>query len=308
MGVSNQTQITPEFRTKLRDKVRKTRIPLKDLLSLQDDLPPNLTISQVEGWIRGKINEGDQAAVQYMLDACDDRIKAIERVPITQADQELLKAEQERTGYNFKSLVNSSKYPVPDKITVTILNHITSRTHETVRKDHLLFFKHSFADLLDATDTVRRSYLSRTHNGEITAEILQTLNAYKAEAIHPNTSLEGASNIPAGLTKNIISSWVNGTTKTGNPEYIDFVLLRCGELKYSPARRLAITDDMRDELLGQRERTNVSIAQLIASTAAPFDISENMVSGWINGSIDTARKDLYYWTISAWLQLPDKER
>lgn len=121
-----------------------------------------------------------------------------------------------------------------------------------MHKDHLLFFKHSFADLPDASDTAKRSNISRAHNGEITDEILQTLSAYKAEGIHPNTSLDEASNIPAGLTKNIISSWVNGTTKKGNPEYIDFVLLHCEELKYSPKRRLAITDDMRDGLLGQR--------------------------------------------------------
>jgi hypothetical protein len=33
-----------------------------------------------------------------------------------------------------------------------------------------------------------------------------------------------------------------------------------------------------------------------------------MITGWMTDAIETARKDLYFWTISAWLQLPDKER
>ena len=48
--------------------------------------------------------------------------------------------------------------------------------------------------------------------------------------ILPGRVFDGSSDIPPGLTRNMVSGWLNGATGNANPDYVKWVIQRCREI------------------------------------------------------------------------------
>lgn len=362
----NRIEITHDLRKKLRDNFRKARITPKNILALQDDVPPLLNARQIEGWIQGKINEDDQAHIQYVFDKCEHRIKTIERIPITLEIRTLLKEERERTDCTVKSLIENSRHSIPDNIGGTILSNIILGYAKTVRKDHLLFFKRSFADLPDTEripitsadrkllraeqertgcsimslirnsqhpipdnisydifkeifsgrcKTVRKDHLlffkesfadlPDSQRIPITPEIQVLLKAERERTGCTFKSLIENSRhpIPDNISYALLSNIILGNSKTVRKDHLFFFKQSFADLPDN--QRVPITLEIQTLLKAERERTAVGITKLMASTNAPTDISKKMVNAWITGSTKSAQKDHLDYVLELWRQIPD---
>jgi hypothetical protein len=294
----NRIEITHDLRKKLRDNFRKARITPKNILALQEDAPPSLNPRQIEGWIQGKINEDDQAHIQYVLDRCDDRIRAIERVPITLEIRTLLKEERERTGCTVKSLIENSRHPIPDNIGGTILSNIILGYAKTVRKDHLLFFKQSFADLPDT----ERLPITSADRKLLRAEQERTGCSIKSlirNSRHP---------IPDNINYDIFKQIISERCKTARKDHLLFFKRSFADLP--DTERIPITPADRKLLRAERERTSCDFKSLIKNSRHPVpdNISYVLLSNIILGYAKTVRKDHLLFIRQSFADLPNNQR
>lgn len=78
----------------------------------------------------------------------------------------------------------------------------------------------------------------------------------------------------------------------------------------SRAGRITITDEIRDELKQQKERTGTGERSLLKGKRAdmPAGLSANITASWMDGQVRSARKSHLDYVLESWRSLPDSDR
>ena len=118
----------------------------------------------------------------------------------------------------------------------------------------------------------------------------------------PSAFLTVAGDRPNGLGEAAIAGWLSGAAKTARADHLAFVLRIWPTL---PAR-VVITEDMREALKAERDRTGVTPPKLLKDDAeAPDQLSCAAIANWLSGSTATALEHHLDYAISKWRSLPD---
>lgn len=117
--------------------------------------------------------------------------------------------------------------------------------------------------------------------------------------------VQNAENLPDGLTKSLAEGILNGALDEVPAHILEWVLARAKAEKTKP-ERVPLANDMVETLIAERERTGVGQTALLKQAdSVPMGLSPGLISAWINGNAETARKDYLNWVLARWRELPD---
>jgi len=127
---------------------------------------------------------------------------------------------------------------------------------------------------------------------------------------------------PAGLSAPIIETWVYGSVKTAEREYIDFVLKHYAEIEQefnalqarecleriikTQTEKVEITPEILAELKHHRKRTNKAPMALLKGLRAelPKGLTSAQINNWMAG-VKTVKKEYLDYVLRLWREMPD---
>lgn len=99
---------------------------------------------------------------------------------------------------------------------------------------------------------------------------------------------------------------LSGDSTRARPSHLNYLLERYRALPNS--RHIALSDDIVQSLRREKQRTGVSIKQLIERNPALLrDIKPGLVQHWLAGTLATIDQDKLKRVMQAWAALPDDE-
>tara|TARA_R110002110_G_scaffold67928_8_gene184408 strand:- start:2122 stop:2589 length:468 start_codon:yes stop_codon:yes gene_type:complete len=130
---------------------------------------------------------------------------------------------------------------------------------------------------------------------EITEEIRAHL---KAEQERTGAGIQrlfrGTNDVrPEGLkSSSIVHNWLNGTHKSARKDHVDWVVAAYRNFGTPKAQssRITITDELRDQLVAEFERTGLGAVKLMrhARDSAPSSLNPIKIQCWMDGRTKTA--------------------
>jgi hypothetical protein len=161
----------------------------------------------------------------------------IEAAPITKALRASLKAEIKRTGASAQLLLKNAP-DLPDGLNGSIVNRWIGGIIRSAPQRHVDYVLAKWRSLPDHAGRLYKhrskppmeAKLSRSNwpnHRPISEADLATLKAHRQRTnIGAIRLLSGATDIPPGLTPNVVSSWLTGKGKAADPAHLAYVLAR----------------------------------------------------------------------------------
>lgn len=232
----------------------------------------------------------------------------MKRIKITDDLIEELKHLRETTGVGVMSLLRGRR-DIPAGLNSSIIQTWIRGTTATARSDQL--------------DYVLHLWRSVTPIIQLDAATIAEINAgLDRTGLTPRALVARIEPPVDGLRAETVARWINGYTRSARQDHIDAVVTRlCVEPDAKRhekrpylgvtgfKRRLVFTDEHRNALTTERERTGISQGEMLKyfyRGQSPDGLSGAKISAWINNSPKTVPADLYEWTLAAWKALPDK--
>jgi hypothetical protein len=229
MSPSRKLQVTIAIRRTLKSELRRTRVT--ELKLFKDDAgpPEGLTAGMVNRWMSGLLKQAEAAHLDYVWSryaALPDKAsgRSAHWLKYTAEMAEQLQGELKRTGKTPKSLLHNLRN-IPGGLTTRTIEKWVHRKAGFVSTPHRKFVLDQLATVPDKTRSSGSRYLSPARHPTITKDALEQLRRYREmTGIGGDILLKLSAKKPEGLTSNMISGWLNGTTKSVNPAYIEYVL------------------------------------------------------------------------------------
>ena len=144
-----------------------------------------------------------------------------------------------------------------------------------------------------------------TNRTPVTDEMVDLL---RAEADRTGTGLRrllaARSDVPDGLTENIISSWIDRRVKTADRGYFEYVVRCYREAPLFPT----ITPEIRAELHAHRDRTGVGPAVLLGGACdIPEGLNIGTIESWLSGICNKAAEDHLHFVLNRYRNWPSKD-
>ena len=310
LSVSSKRRIplTKDMIGKLKYNNVRSGVSPEKLLKNANKVPEGLNFSIIAMWLCGNTETAQKNYWEFVLDLWETqpRIKPYKmsgefkdapqdpsgKIIITNEILNRLKIYRKNTGIAHKTLLKEAAN-VPVGLTYGVFLKILSGTTKAIKAEHLDFILEQWQKPVAEN---KRILLSKNH--------LETLVGYRKEGMLPSQILEEQRDVPKGLKGHIISSWLDGKTKSAEKEHLNYVFQRCEAYKKLPNRRIEITSEMRKDLMCESDRTNLGPKKFLDRIKEyPEDISESMISGWIHGRIQTAQKNYFDFVLREWERL-----
>lgn len=114
---------------------------------------------------------------------------------------------------------------------------------------------------------------------EITDDIrAQLKNIREQTGRGPNALFQWLGDAPDGLNAAQVHSWMNGKTATVHKPYLDFVLQHWPQIP----RKIPLTDEMRDHLRAEFERTGLGAERIMAlMPETPDSLNPAIIRTWL---------------------------
>ncbi|MGR9088245.1 MAG: hypothetical protein ACU841_14400, partial [Gammaproteobacteria bacterium] len=143
---------------------------------------------------------------------------------------------------------------------------------------------------------------------KITHEMLELLRAETDRTgVGGSVLLNNAKDKPEGLTPSVIAAWKSeGKTRAAILEQWDWVIEAYSNLPDAKPK-IKVTDDMRNNLIREIERTQVKGTLILKETGAPDDLKNGTIAKWYKGTAKKAYLDHWNWVIDTYKKLPDAE-
>ena len=220
---------------------------------------------------------------------------------MTAALRRALRAEIRRTGVTARILLADAS--PPPGLTARDINRWLGGLRSTAPAAHVTFTLNAWARLpaqgQGAADAAA-AWVDLT--AERVAGIARELDR---TGLTPRSFLDDVGAAPRGLAARSVRGWLHGHAKTARGQFLSFVLARLAERPDGtlplPGRRprrppsnrqdhLPITPAERAALQAELARTGIGGTVLLRSAPdKPAGLSAGMISGWLGGSIKTAR-------------------
>lgn len=245
----------------LKQALEKTGLSAHQMLLTRGDTPAGLTRGKIDGWIAGKTQRIKRADYDYFLKICEEyaengtidhghiqlRRFGKTRVVIPESYVRRLKEEIDRTGRAPSYVLKY--HGGADKAKIGIVMNWLSGTAKTAIQedmDYVMGLYKKYPTLKPPFEgsgkrkpgnkpkiPEKKKVLSSRTEGylPIDKERMRRLKHYRKKAnLLPGFVIKESENVPKGLSASIVSGWLQGTSKTANPEHVEWVLKRCREL------------------------------------------------------------------------------
>lgn len=138
--------------------------------------------------------------------------------------------------------------------------------------------------------------------------------------------LQGADDLPEGLTVAHVNRWISGIVKEAPQSHIDYVLAKWASLgddagrtgpdghalpkrgrrHASDARLIGITKEKQAQLRAEMARTGIGFTDILGGADdVPEGLNSRIVRGWLYGDVQTADESYWYFVIARYAALPD---
>ncbi len=309
--------ISSETLDTLRREKARTGVGEYKLLREARDAPEGLTHELVNAWLSGRIATARQVYLNYMLKRWrslpDDPI-----IPITPALRAEMKAEVKRTGLGPAALLRGIR---PSEVSGLGSGNVRSWLSGEVSKAN----RDSVAFVLErwrALPSVEDAWML------VDADERERWRAKLKEAGVAQTALlSGRDDVPAGLTAGIVYAQFAREPRRLRREYYDYIRAVIEELPIKqpkpkvvqedaqpkvPGLRagyVPLTEDMRQALQGERDRTGVgerSLVAMIDPGVITTPVQPIHINSWLCGRVKSVPKASFEAVLAAWKALPDK--
>lgn len=138
--------------------------------------------------------------------------------------------------------------------------------------------------------------------------------------------LQGAGDLPEGLTVAHVNRWISGIVKAASQSHVDYVMDRWASLpdkagRVSPngvllpkrgkrfadgAKRIAVTEEMSKLLRAEMVRTGIGFADILGGADdSPEGLNSRIIKGWLYGDVLTTNERYWNFVIARYAALPD---
>ena len=330
-GSRDRVPITGDYLAQLQLHRTRSGVGPTKLLTL-GGVPDSLSVAMLRNWINGKIGTARRDHLEFVLERwaalptadislsglgiephkvrCRQVVVTDEsrpwsghgvdvRLPLTQEIIAELVALQEKSGLGPAPLFKwAAKHgiPIPRGVSAQALGACMRSGPKTVSSQLLAF----------AIETWRAVCVHGERLVPIEGWMMTSLLRSRDVGFLPERLFDGAADVPNGLDAGVIGEWLDGSAAEAKKNHLDWVLDRCKALSISEMPRVMITEDVRAALIAHRERTGVGASALLKGARdIPTGLSASLVTAWIGGYIDSARKDYLDYVIARWKALPD---
>lgn len=307
--------VTEAMRAELRYLKDATGVGPRALMrQAPQSIPQGLRSHTIQTWLDGLVKTARIEHWQYVLDAWHSLPRQIVITNDMRAQLQTLRASG---GMGVTRLLRLTAKPVPPGLKASTVNRWLNGKAKTACSDHWHYILDAWESLVqsiaaraNSTDTPPPSPQKvpvpppppRPQRVPVTESIRRRLQEQKERTcLGPSAFITAAGDRPRGLGHGSIAGWLSGTAKTARADHLAFVLRTWPTL---PAR-VAITEDMRQALKAERDRTGVTPFNLLKDDAeAPDQLSYAAIPNWLSGSTATALEHHLDYVLSKWRSLP----
>jgi hypothetical protein len=229
----------------------------------------------------------DISGLLSIRESTSKRVVRVKREPLSEETRLRIRAEIERTGIGPMRLLRG-KLDKPGGLTSQMVESWMSGAVQSAVPGHVTFLLERWG----ALPTNRLMMLTPDMANILAAECRRT-------GMGPVTVLRRASDLPGGLTQQVIQTWVDQSTRKVSAIHWDYIMTRLrgmpdasGAVKSNFVRRNArqeIGADDLAELRRYRERTGIGGAILLRNASdKPAGLTPSMISSWLSGVAKTA--------------------
>lgn len=149
------------------------------------------------------------------------------------------------------------------------------------------------------------SRLRREHMVEVTAEYVARLKAHITRtALGVYAMFSEAEGAPDGFHYKMVDSWLSGAARTASKDCLDWAMRKYEETETST--KTEITDERRQKLREQVERTGVGAIRVLKMGKPPEGTNHLIVQNWLSGGTKIAEEAALRWVEQKYESLPDK--
>jgi hypothetical protein len=247
------------------------------------------------------------------------------RVPITDQIREELNYLRKKSGKGGMRLLRGRK-DIPQGLDSAMIQSWLNGATKVALKSHINY--------------VRKAWKTTDPKIPVTPEMVEQLNSeLERTGMSPTSLLRACPDLQSKIANDAISALRCGARKTVDKTIWNEIITSLRRLpdkhivtkkpylgrsagakgtappkkpylKRFPDDHRPLTKTEIEQLKQQRERTGVGATALLRLFAAqkPDKLSANIISGWINGSIQKASKSRLVWVTKKWASLPDRTK
>ncbi len=265
----DRRQLTPDMRRALLVERERSGVLLEDLLEVEKNLPPALTLEEANSWLCSQpkriVSQHYDALLALWRRQPDEPDN---RIPLTEEMYLELANQRDRTGVKPTAILKDAS-GVPDGLTSGLVQRWLhgKRPVKSVRSHFYIYVLDLWQSLPDKPPD-NEQIDGRVALTEAMADRLQHERERTGCAV--KALLADREYLPEGLTPSIAASWMqwHGRAKSLNLEHYRYVLDLWADLPDDPDPRIPFTETMQEALLAEQTRTGVDASRLAALASA----------------------------------------
>lgn len=228
-------QLTSKHRQLLKNKVKETGMSAKRLFAHRKDQPKGFDRKNLSSYYSLSRHRIKKDFYRYIIRVCDEN-KGNGYVPFIPKIQRQLQAEIHRSGLSPAAFMREVKKEGEPKFNQVLLYSWLRGEVETLDRRLLNEVLRKYAAFPGKAGKTKGKMLAQPSlitSGlkPINSVDLAKMRQYRdVLGILPGRVFDGSSDIPPGLTRNMVSGWLNGATGNANPDYVKWVIQRCREI------------------------------------------------------------------------------
>lgn len=306
-----RVKITEEILETMKAEISRTGVGAFALFSKIDNPPDRLNRSLIAAWLYGSLKTARKDLLDFVLEYWKTLpdCNLIDLTPELVAE---LSKEKERTGIGEVALLRGTRPSAHNGLCSAMVRQWLVGTAQRADKANVEFVMARWKALPDYDD----EWVT------LTEQQRQDLKALKKRAqISWERFFRECEDLPSGLSFDLFNVVIYGGCRSIRKHHYKYVLdaltVRANKvdsgaaISATPLRKgyIALTDEMREALKAERERTGVkakSLSSIIRTSHQHTKVEAQMISRWIQGRQNTIPEALYNEVIAAWRSLPDK--
>jgi superfamily II DNA or RNA helicase len=267
---------------------KQTGIGPISLFAKRSDKPDGFNASLISNWFRKQPLSARKDYFEYAVKVYQDCLDSGEyKIKITDETKDKLKRYQEKTGIAPVSVLKGRE-DVPASLTPGRAKHWISGAAEFAIKNHLDYIFKAYEDC------GLRAITSRTLSN-LTKEIERT-------GVNPNSVLNDAVDVPSGVNKGKVASWISGSSSRAQASELAYVLRRYRQFPNDPYIDMSDEDHM--TLQQYKKQTGIGAHAFIGKfNNPPEGLTAAMLDRWIRKKPERVREDHLKFVVSGYSTL-----
>lgn len=311
-GIENEKRIplTVDIVEQIRAEIARTGVGPTRLMKRANAPPEGLSAGIISHWLHRRIKTARRECLEYALDLW----RSLPGDPLIQITSELrqkLHDEAARTGKGATAMMRGLRPSEHGGLSAATVKGWMLGRVKTAERDKVHFVLNRWSKISDLEHWMFE--VTQEHKKRLKSEIART-------GVSIPSIFAAASEVPTGLTVNVLRSILYGQTRKMQRRHYDFILEKLRSLPDAlPCKRsspnqlgcrvghVAVTPDIRAEMKAERERTGISEKALVAILGSKDKdlLSHSKINRWINGYTRSAPRGEIEMVLNGWRSLPD---